>query len=49
MQIDELLQALLANKVLNDSEKRLLSVTNGNLITLHVVLRAIPTQLHTIL
>ena len=36
--IDELLQVLLANQVLNDSEKRLLSVTNGHLIPLRLTL-----------
>ena len=32
-QIEELLKALSDNRVLNDSEKRLLSITNGHLIT----------------
>ena len=36
-QIDELLQALLDNQVLGDSGKRLLTVTNGHLIRLHIV------------
>ena len=37
-QIEEFLKALSDNRVLNDSEKRLLSITNGHLITLRLIL-----------
>ena len=37
-QIEKLLQALSNNRVLDDSEKRLLSLTNGHLITLRLIL-----------